>query len=116
MSNISPHNKRLARRLGLVAATMTGLGVIIGSGIYVIIGVAAGQAGNAVWLSFVFAAAGASLTAFSYARLSKIRSRNAPEYQFVNMAFGNQLAFLAGWLILIAQIVSASAEIGRAHV
>ncbi|MBI2854948.1 MAG: amino acid transporter, partial [Chloroflexi bacterium] len=44
--------QKLTRRLGLVAATLTGLGVIIGSGIYVIVGVAAGQAGNAVWLSF----------------------------------------------------------------
>jgi len=109
VSNKSPNNKRLARRLGLLAATMTGLGVIIGSGIYVIIGVAAGQAGNAVWLSFVFAAAGASLTAFSYARLSKIRSQNAPEYQFVSMAFGNSPAFFASWLILLAQIISSAA-------
>ena len=108
MENIS-QNKRLARHLGLTAATMTGLGVIIGSGIYVIIGVAAGQAGNAVWLSFILAAVGASLTALSYARLSKLRARNAPEYQFVSMAFGKSPAFFAGWLILLAQIISSAA-------
>jgi len=99
----------LARRLGLAVATLTGLGVIIGSGIYVIIGVAAGQAGNAVWLSFLVAAVGASFTAASYARLGRLKSKNAPEYQFVNAAFGSQLAFLAGWLILLAQIVSSAA-------
>jgi basic amino acid/polyamine antiporter, APA family len=109
VSNTSSNNKKLARRLGLVAATMTGLGVIIGSGIYVIIGVAADKAGNAVWLSFVFAAIGASLTASSYARLSRIRSRNAPEYQFVSMAFGDRPAFFASWLILLAQIISSAA-------
>lgn len=109
MQNTGNNNKGLARRLGLVAATMTGLGVIIGSGIYVIIGVAARQAGNAIWLSFLFAALGASLTALSYARLGRLRPKNAPEYQFVNMAFGERPAFLAGWLILLAQIVSASA-------
>jgi basic amino acid/polyamine antiporter, APA family len=102
-------NTALARRLGLTAATLTGLGVIIGSGIYVIIGVAAGQAGNAVWLSFLLAAIGAGFTALSYARLGQLRPKNAPEYQFVNMAFGNRLAFLAGWLILLAQIVSSAA-------
>jgi basic amino acid/polyamine antiporter, APA family len=99
----------LARRLGLTAATLTGLGVIIGSGIYVIIGAAAGKAGNAVWLSFLLAAIGASFTALSYARLGHLRPKNAPEYQFVNMAFGSRLAFLAGWLILLAQIVSSAA-------
>ena len=103
------NNTRLARRLGLFAATMTGLGVIIGSGIYVIIGVAAGQAGNAVWLSFLLAAIVVSFTALSYARLGKLRPKNAPEYQFVNAAFGRRLAFLAGWLILLAQVVSAAA-------
>jgi basic amino acid/polyamine antiporter, APA family len=109
MGDISRNNQQLARRLGLLAATMTGLGVIIGAGIYVIIGVAAGQAGNAVWLSFILAAVGASLTALSYARLSKLRSQNAPEYQFVSMAFGNRPAFFAGWLILLAQIISSAA-------
>jgi APA family basic amino acid/polyamine antiporter len=105
----STKDTALSRRLGLAAATLTGLGVIIGSGIYVIIGIAAGQAGNAVWLAFLLAATGASLTALSYARLGKLRPQNAPEYQFVNMAFGRRPAFLAGWLILLAQVVSASA-------
>jgi len=109
MHNLGNNGTGLARRLGLLAATMTGLGVIIGSGIYVIIGAATKQAGNAIWLSFLFAALGASLTALSYARLGRLRPKNAPEYQFVNMAFGKRLAFLAGWLILLAQIVSASA-------
>lgn len=99
----------LSRRLGLTAATLTGLGVIVGSGIYVVIGLAAGRAGNLVWLAFLLAAAGASLTALSYARLARLRPKNAPEYQFVNMAFGHWPAFLAGWLILVAQIISASA-------
>jgi APA family basic amino acid/polyamine antiporter len=99
----------LSRRLGLAAATLTGLGVIIGSGIYVVIGIAAGEAGNAVWLAFLLAAACAAITALSYARLTRIRAKNAPEYQFVNMAFGTQPAFFAGWLILVAQVVSASA-------
>ena len=67
----------LSRKLGLTAATLTGLGVIIGSGIYVIVGVAAGQAGNAVWLAFLLAAVGAGLTALSYARLGKQNPGNA---------------------------------------
>ncbi len=90
-------------------ATMTGLGVIIGSGIYVIIGVAAGPAGNAVWLSFLLAAVAASLTALSYGRLTRLYPRNAPEYQFVSAAYGKYPGSLAAWLILTAQVISASA-------
>lgn len=99
----------LHRRIGLTSATLSGLGVIIGAGIYVLVGVAAGQAGNAVWLSFLLAAVVAGLTALSYARLSRLRAKNAPEFQYVGMAFGQKLAFIAGWLVLWAAIISASA-------
>ncbi len=71
-SNKQPEDG-LQRRLGLTATTLSGVGVILGAGIYVLLGAAAGQAGNAVWLSFVFAAVGASLTGLSYARLVKLR-------------------------------------------
>jgi APA family basic amino acid/polyamine antiporter len=46
----------LHRRLGLPVSTLTGIGVILGTGIYVLVGVAAKQAGDAVWLSFLIAA------------------------------------------------------------
>jgi APA family basic amino acid/polyamine antiporter len=100
---------QLKRRLGLWVTVITGVGVILGSGIYVLVGVAAGEAGNAVWLSFLAAAAVAGLTGLSYARLSKLKPKNAPEFQFVGMAFRPSLAFLAGWLILWAVVISSSA-------
>jgi len=100
---------QLKRRLGLWVTTLTGVGVILGSGIYVLVGVAAGEAGNAVWLSFLVAAAVAGLTGLSYARLSKLKPKDAPEFQFVGIAFKPSLAFLAGWLILWAVVISSSA-------
>ena len=99
----------LKRRLGLFSATLAGTGVILGAGIYVLVGVAAGHAGNIVWLSFVIAAAVAGFTALSYARLGKLRPKNAPEFQYLNMAFGRFSAFLAGWLVLWATVISSSA-------
>jgi APA family basic amino acid/polyamine antiporter len=99
----------LARRLGLGVTTLTGVGVILGAGIYVLVGVAAGEAGNAVWLSFLIAAAVAGLTGLSYARLARLRPRDAPEFQYVGMAFRPSLAFLAGWLILWAVVISSAA-------
>jgi APA family basic amino acid/polyamine antiporter len=91
---------QLKRRLGLWVTVITGVGVILGSGIYVLVGVAAGEAGNAVWLSFLVAAAVAGLTGLSYARLSKLRPKDAPEFQFVGMAFRPSLAIL--WAVVIS--------------
>lgn len=99
----------LKRRLGLLPATLVGVGVILGAGIYVLVGVAANQAGNIVWLSFIIAAAVAGFTALSYARLGKLKPKNAPEFQFLNMAFGRTSGFLAGWLVLWATVISSSA-------
>lgn len=100
---------RLKRSLGVVSATLMGVGVILGAGIYVIIGVAAGWAGNAVWLSFLIAAVAAALAGISYARLGRLRPKNAPEYQYLNMAFGQIPGFLAGWMVLWATVISTSA-------
>jgi APA family basic amino acid/polyamine antiporter len=98
----------LSRRLGLLASTLTGIGVILGAGIYVLVGVAAGQAGNAAWLSFLIAAIVAGFTGLSYARLGKLQPKNAPEFQYLNRAFGRTPAFLAGWLVLWSTIISSS--------
>lgn len=97
-----------ARRLGLATTTLAGVGGILGAGIYVLIGIAAGQAGNAVWLSFLFASAAAGLTGISYARLVRLLPKDAPEFQYVGMAFGRHMGFLAGWLVLWARIISTA--------
>jgi basic amino acid/polyamine antiporter, APA family len=99
----------LSRRLGLWATTLAGIGTILGIGIYVLIGIAAREAGNAVWLSFLIAAIVAAFTGISYARLSQLRQKNAPEFQYMSMAFGNTTGFLTGWLILWATVISLAA-------
>ncbi len=99
----------LHRRLGLFATTLAGVGVILGAGIYVLVGVAAKQAGNMVWLSFLLAAIVAGFTGISYARLSRLRPKDAPEFQYLNLAFGKIPAFLAGWLIIWATVISTAA-------
>ncbi|MBE0481677.1 MAG: amino acid permease [Dehalococcoidia bacterium] len=103
-----PEDRNLDRRVGIAGAVVSGVGIIIGAGIYVIVGAAAGRAGNAVWMSFAIAAFGAMLTGLSYARLGRLRPRNAPEFQFLGMAFGRLPGFLGGWLILWAAVISAS--------
>ncbi len=97
----------LARKLGLIPVTLLGVGAIIGVGIYVIIGAASGRAGNAVWLSFLLSAIAAAFTGLTYARFGQLRPKNAPEYQYVDMAFGHLPGFLAEWLMLVMRIAVA---------
>ena len=66
------NSDQLERSVSLFQATVYGVGIILGTGIYALIGEAAGIAGNAVWISFVIAAFIASCTAVSYAELWKV--------------------------------------------
>ena len=99
----------LRRTLGLWQVTISGVGVILGAGVYALIGPAAGRAGGFLWLSFVIAAAAAGLTAYSYARLAQRRPKNAPEFQYTALAFGPRVGFVAGWLMLVSDLLAAGA-------
>jgi len=99
----------LKRHMGLFGTTMYGIGLILGAGIYVLIGQAAGIAGNVVWVSFVFGAVAAVFSGLSYAELSSMFPKSAAEFLFVKNAFKNNfLAFLIGWMTLFTSVISAS--------
>ena len=100
----------LKQHLGLFQTTMYGVGLILGAGIYALIGNAAGIAGNSVWMSFILAAFAAIFTGLSYAELSSMYPKAAAEYSFIKNAFSNNfIAFLVGWLTLFVAIISAAA-------
>ena len=99
----------LKRSLGLLETTLMGIGIILGAGIYVLIGVASGVAGNAVWLSFLLASLIAIFTGMSYAEFTSGKSNDSAEYSFVKSFFSDRLAYLTGWLIVSTSIISASA-------
>ena len=100
---------RLKREIGLLEATLYGIGVILGAGIYALIGVGAGIAGNALWSAFVIAALIAGFTALSYAELASMFPRAAAEYVYTKKAFGRPtLSFVISWLMVITTIVAAA--------
>ena len=98
----------LKRELGLFEVTLSGIGIILGAGIYALIGKAAGLAGNSVWLSFAIAALIAVFTGLSYAELSSIFPKASAEYEYTSHAFGRRLAFVVGWLIIFSGVIGAS--------
>ncbi len=105
---------KLKRALGLFETTMYGIGIILGAGIYVLIGKAAGVSGNAVWLAFLAAAVVAALTGLSYAELSSMFPKAAAEYVYTRKAFNNKtFSFMIGWLMLfVLTVASAAVSLG----
>ena len=100
----------LKRCLSLWEIVIYGVGLILGAGIYVLIGAAAGIAGNMVWLSFLSAAVVAGFTAVSYAELSTIFPKSGAEFIFVKEAFGSEsLAWVVGFCAVIIGFTTTSA-------
>jgi len=103
-----PANPSLRRELGLFEVTLSGVGIILGAGIYVLIGQAAGLAGNALWLAFGLSAIIALLTGLSYAELSSMFPKAAAEYDYVANAFNTRLAFVIGWMVFLSGVLAAA--------
>ncbi|MEK6848507.1 MAG: APC family permease, partial [Nanoarchaeota archaeon] len=99
---------RLKKELGLVQVTLAGIGIILGAGIYALIGVAAGNGGNAIWLSFLLSAIVAIFTGLSYAELSSMFKSDAGEYDYVNEAINSFFARGIGISMIIAAIIAAA--------
>ncbi len=101
---------KLKRDIGLFGTTAYILGVIIGAGIYVIIGKAAGITGNSIWLSFLIAAVIAACTGLSYAELSSTFPYDSAEYLYTQRSFKDRrFSFAVAWLKIITLIIGTSA-------
>lgn len=100
----------LKRHLGLGTLTLYGVGVIVGAGIYVLIGRVAGLVGGALGVAFLGAALVALPTGLSYAELASRYPKSAGEAVFVSRATGRDgLAFMVGYLVLASGVASVAA-------
>ncbi len=106
MTSVAP---ALRRSLNFWQVTATGVGIVIGAGIYVLIGEATKDAGNGVWISFGVAAGLSALTAMSYAELTSMFPSAGAEYEYGRHAFGEFFGFIAGWMMIVAYMVAAAA-------
>ena len=101
---------QLKRVLGPVQLTFYSVGVIIGAGVYSVIGAAAGLAGESLWLSFLAGAVVALLTALSYAEMTTSFPGAGAEYVYMRLAFPgmNWISFAVGLIILIGGAATAA--------
>ncbi len=98
----------LARHLGLFEATMIGVGAMIGAGIFVLTGLAAGEAGPAALLAFALNGVVTLFTALSYAELSSEIPEAGGGYSFVRKVMPDPVAFISGWMLWFAYVIACS--------
>ncbi len=104
------------RSMGLLQTTASGVAIIVGAGIFVLLGPATEKAGGLVWLSFLVAGLLCALTAFSYMELASMFPKAGSEYEFARQVFPAAPSFAVGWAMASALVVaSATVALGFAR-
>jgi basic amino acid/polyamine antiporter, APA family len=100
---------QLRKRLGPIDLTVFGVGVVIGTGIFVLTGKAAGvQAGPAIALSFVFTGIACALAALCYAEFASTVPVAGSAYTFSYASLGELVAWIIGWDLILEFALGAS--------
>jgi len=94
------------RSLGLVGATSLGLGAMLGGGIYVISGKAAGMVGPVIVVAYLVTGMMTLFTAINYAELACSIPKQGGGYTFAHDTLGGFPAFLTGWFLFFGNLVA----------
>lgn len=98
----------LRREVGVLGATMMGLGSMVGAGVFVSLGIAAGIIGPAVIIAIAIAAVVATCNALSSAQLAASMPVSGGTYEYGYAYLAPWLGFTAGWMFLCAKTASAA--------
>ena len=102
---------QLRKALGPLDLTIFGIGVIIGTGLFVLTGQAAANfAGPAVSLSFVISGVACALAALCYAEFASTVPVAGSAYTFSYASLGEFIAWIIGWDLILEFIVGAPAR------
>lgn len=105
-----PEDFGLKRCLSLWDLTLMGIGAIIGTGIFVLTGIAAATtSGPAVVLSFIIAGIACTFAAFAYAELSASVGGSGSAYGYSYAAFGELVGWIIGWILILEYGVATAA-------
>lgn len=100
-------NNSLIRALGLKDAVGVGLGAIIGAGIFVVTGVAAGVSGASFIVGLMIAGVVASFNGLSSAQLAAVYPQSGGTYEYGYRLLNPALGFSAGWMFLLSKLSAA---------
>jgi basic amino acid/polyamine antiporter, APA family len=100
---------QLRRAVGLLDLTALGIGAVIGTGIFVILGEAIGDSGPAIVLSFALAGLTCAFSALSYAELASTIPVSGSAYTYAYATLGELLAWIIGWDLILEYGISIAA-------
>lgn len=102
--------KGLKKTLGATDLVLLGIGCIIGTGIFVLTGVAAAKyAGPGIMLSFVLSGLACAFAALAYAELAAMVPVAGSAYTYTYAALGEIIAWIVGWNLILEYSVGSSA-------
>jgi basic amino acid/polyamine antiporter, APA family len=102
--------------LGLLDATAINVGAIVGAGIFIVTGIAAGVAGSAMIVSMLIGSVVALFTALSFAELTAWLPKEGSVYEFAYQLVSPFVGFLSGWMwILSNTFAGAAVSLGFAY-
>ncbi|SDE82359.1 amino acid permease [Sporomusa acidovorans] len=100
----------LKKTLGAMDLVLLGIGCIIGTGIFVLTGVAAAKyAGPGIMLSFVLSGLACAFAALAYAELASMVPVTGSAYTFAYVAIGEVVAFAVGWALICEYTIGSAA-------
>ena len=103
-------DNRLHRVLGPVSLSSLGVGAIIGTGIFVLTGVAAhDKAGPALMLSYAFAGLACIFAALCYSEMAAMVPVSGSAYTYSYAVVGEVLAWMVGWALVLEYAIAAGA-------
>ncbi|GGD50455.1 amino acid permease [Pseudoxanthomonas indica] len=110
---VHEEGRRLVPTLSWPHLVALGIGAIVGTGIYTLIGVGADKAGPAVLLSFVIAGMICACAALAYAEMSTMMPAAGSAYTYSYAVLGESIAWIVGWsLILEYSLVVSTVAVG----
>jgi APA family basic amino acid/polyamine antiporter len=95
---------KFERTIGLFGATTIGVGALMGAGVYVLIGAAAGVAGPSVILTYLITGVLAFATTLMFAELGRIIPRSGGGYTYAYHILGSIGGFTTGWFLALGSI------------
>jgi APA family basic amino acid/polyamine antiporter len=99
----------LRRSLGPWNLTALGLGSIIGTGIFVLLGTAAAQnAGPALVISMIISAAGCAFSGLCYAEFASMVPVAGSAYTYAYATVGELFAWIIGWDLILEYAMGAA--------
>ena len=100
----------MLKNLAAVDLLMLGIGAVIGTGIFVLTGVAAAKyAGPAVPLAFILSGLTCALAGLAYAEFASIVPASGSAYTYAYASLGEFIAFIVGWNLILEYTVTSSA-------